>query len=81
MFELLDGKTINDVNALFEKGMPDGPPDWAREIGGTGAKPGATNELEADVTPGDYVLLCFVADKETKKPHILHGMLMPVSVE
>jgi hypothetical protein len=81
VFELLDGKSIDDVNALFEEGMPKGPPEWAREVGGTGAKPGETGELEADMTPGDYVLLCFVSDKETKEPHILHGMLMAVSVE
>ena len=81
VFELLDGKSIDDVNALFEKGMPKGPPEWTREVGGTGAKPGETGELETDMTPGDYVLLCFVSDKETKEPHILHGMLMAVSVE
>jgi len=81
VIELLDGKSIDDVNALFEKGMPKGPPEWTREVGGTGAKPGETGELETDMTPGNYVLLCFVSDKETKEPHILHGMLMAVTVE
>jgi hypothetical protein len=81
VFELLDGKTMDDVNALFEKGMPKGPPEWTREVGGTGAKPGTTGELEADMTAGNYVLLCFVSDKETKQPHVLHGMLMAVTVE
>lgn len=79
--KLLDGKTIDDVNALFEKGMPKGPPEWAEEVGGTGAKPGETGELEANMGAGNYVLLCFVSDKETKEPHILHGMLMAVTVE
>jgi hypothetical protein len=81
VIELLDGKSIDDVNALFEKGMPKGPPEWAREVGGTYAKPGKTGELEADMGVGNYVLLCFVSDKETKQPHILHGMLMAVTVE
>jgi hypothetical protein len=79
--ELLNGKSIEDVNALFEKGMPKGPPEWAREVGGTFAKPGKTGELETEMKPGNYVLLCFVSDKETKQPHILHGMLTTVSVE
>ena len=79
--ELLDGKTIADVEALFEKGMPNKPPKWARDVGGTGAKSGGSGSLEADLTPGTYVFLCFVPDHESKQPHVMLGMLKEVTVE
>lgn len=81
MGELLDGKTIDDVNALLAKGDPGKPPKWFKTTGGTGAKPGGTGKLNADLTAGNYVFLCFVPDKESKKPHALLGMIKDVMVE
>ena len=81
MGELLDGKTIDDVNALLAKGDPGKPPKWFKTTGGTGAKPGEAGKLDADLTAGNYVLLCFVPDKASKKPHALLGMVKDVTVE
>lgn len=81
MGELLDGKTIDDVNAELSKGAPGKPPEWFKIVGGTGAKPGKAGTLEADLTAGNYVLICLVPDKESKRPHAVLGMVKAVTVE
>jgi hypothetical protein len=79
--ELLDGKTIDDVHALLMKGLPKKPPTWFKEVGGTGAAPGEKGTIDAELTPGTYVMLCFVPDKASKKPHVMLGMMKEVTVE
>ncbi|MGH2775608.1 MAG: hypothetical protein ACRDJT_09285 [Actinomycetota bacterium] len=79
--ELLDGKTMDDVHALLKEGLPKKPPKWFREVGGTGAKPGETGTIDAELTPGTYIMLCFVPDKASKKPHVMLGMMKEVTVE
>ena len=79
--ELLQGKTMADVHALLKKGLPKKPPKWFRDVGGTGAKPGSTGSLDAELTPGNYIMLCFVPDKASKKPHVMLGMMKEVTVE
>lgn len=79
--ELLEGKTMDDVHSLLMKGPPKNPPKWFRNVSGTGAKPGETGTLEAELTPGTYAMLCFVPDKATKKPHVVLGMMKEVTVE
>lgn len=32
------------------------------------------------VTPGDYGLMCFVADAKDGKPHLVHGMVKTIKV-
>jgi hypothetical protein len=79
--ELLDGKTMDDVHALLEKGLPKQPPKWFRDAGGTGAKPGEMGTIDAELTPGNYIMICFVPDKASKKPHVMLGMMKEVTVE
>jgi hypothetical protein len=79
--QLLDGKTIDDVNALLKKGVPSKPPKWVKSMEGTGAGPGESGTVDLDLEPGDYVFLCFVPDKESKKPHVALGMIKAVTVE
>jgi hypothetical protein len=79
--ELLDGKTMDDLHALLEKGLPKQPPKWFRDVGGTGAKPGEMGTIDAELTPGNYIMLCFVPDKASKKPHVMLGMMKEVTVE
>jgi hypothetical protein len=81
MGELLDGKTMEDVHALLKKGMPKKPPTWFREVSGTGAKPGEAGEMDVELTPGTYIMLCFVPDKASKTPHVMLGMMKEVTVE
>lgn len=79
--ELLQGKTMDDVHALLKKGLPKKPPTWFKEVGGTGAKPGETGALDAELTPGSYIMLCFVPDQASKEAHVMLGMMKEVTVE
>jgi len=79
--ELLDGKTVDDVNAVLSKGAPGKPPKWFKIAGGTGAKPGDVGKLDADLKAGNYVFICLVPDKASKKPHAVLGMVKGVTVE
>ena len=42
--------------------------------------PGSTNYFTAELTPGDYLLICFLADAKDGKPHFMHGMTKTVTV-
>lgn len=71
--QLLPGKTLADL-AQWAKKM-DGPPP-AHFIGGVSPiAPGKRNEIELDLKPGHYVMLCFFPDAKDGKPHLEHGMV------
>jgi uncharacterized cupredoxin-like copper-binding protein len=70
---LLPGKTPADLAAWAEK--MSGPPP-AHFLGGISPiAPGRENELAMRLTPGHYVLLCFLPDAKDGKPHTAHGMV------
>jgi len=81
---LAPGKTMKDVNEFMEKayaGKVDGPPPLDAIGGIAGMAPGMTQYFTADLTPGNYVLLCFVPDAKDGKPHLEHGMVKEFSVK
>ncbi len=84
LVELLEGKTIEDVNTyLEENGSKGKPPTWAKQVQVEAfAKPGkeATSK-PVKLTAGTYAMLCFVGDKETKKSHAELGMTKELTVE
>ena len=52
-------------------------------VAGTGAapmSPGATNFVELDAQPGEYLVVCFVPDAETGMPHAMMGMITSFTV-
>lgn len=70
---LLSGKTPADLAAWAEK--MSGPPP-AHFVGGISPiAPGKENELTLRLTPGHYVMLCFLPDAKDGKPHTAHGMV------
>ena len=84
MVELLDGKTIDDVNTYLEENGSEGrPPKWAKQIKVEAfAKPGKSGSAKpVELTAGTYALLCFVGDKETHKSHAELGMTKELTVE
>ena len=84
MVELLDGKTIDDVNSYIKTtGVGGKPPKWAKEVKVEAfAKPGKTGASKpVELTPGTYAILCFIPDKETKKVHAELGMTKELTVE
>lgn len=77
LLKLVPGKTIQDLQAWIQK--PQGPPP-ASPVGGISAlAPGTEAYFEADLTPGDYVLLCFVTAPDGRS-HIVHGMIQHIRI-
>jgi uncharacterized cupredoxin-like copper-binding protein len=75
---LLPGKTPADLGAWATK--MEGPPP-AHFLGGVSPLgPGQSNELSLDLTPGHYVMLCFVPDAHDGKPHVAHGMVRDFAI-
>jgi hypothetical protein len=84
MVELLEGKTIDDVNTfLEEEGADSKPPSWVKEIKVEAfAKPGKEGTAKpVDLAAGSYAILCFVGDKETHKAHAQLRMTKALTVE
>jgi uncharacterized cupredoxin-like copper-binding protein len=78
MVQLAPGKTAQDLLQYLQK--PDGPPP-GRAIGGVAdLKAGVPVYFTANLTPGNYLLICFVPDRGDGKPHFMHGMMETVSV-
>jgi len=84
MVELLEGKTLEDVNTYIEENGVEGrPPKWAKEVRMEAVAKGGKSDTAkpVDLTPGTYAMLCFIPDKETKKLHALLGMTKELTVE
>jgi len=78
LFRLLPGKTVDDFaawGATYE-----GPPP-VEVLGGVPAfRSGLVSTMEVDLTPGEYLAVCFVPDATDGAPHIAHGMLLPFTI-
>jgi len=70
---LAPGKSPGDIVAWIER-MKGAPP--ASFLGGVSPlAPGQENALSLTLTPGHYVMLCFIPDATDGKPHTAHGMI------
>lgn len=70
---LMPGKTAADLAAWADK--MHGPPP-ANFLGGVSPiAPAKSNELTLRLTPGHYVMLCFLPDAQDGQPHTAHGMV------
>lgn len=79
LVRLAPGKTMKDLGAWAAR--KEGPPP-ADAIGGiSGMHSGMTQYFTADLTPGNYAMICFVPDAKDNKPHVDHGMVMEFSVK
>jgi hypothetical protein len=80
VMRLEQGRTIEDVEALIEEGVPEEPPPWVISVGGTFARPGRTSDpLQADLEAGTYLMACFVTTKDGT-PHAALGMIEELEV-
>ena len=78
LIKLAPGKTPQDILAWMQK--PNGPPP-GNAVGGVAAMTAASPAyFTADITPGDYMLICFLPDAKDGKPHFTHGMMQTVHV-
>jgi uncharacterized cupredoxin-like copper-binding protein len=79
LLRLAPGKTIKDFGVWAETGMKGPPP--AEPIGGVAfLDKGREATFVADLTPGDYGLICFIPDSKDGKPHFKHGMVRTIKV-
>jgi hypothetical protein len=77
---LPEGKTASDLLAWNPETATEPPP--ARYLGGAvGLVPGGEALVEADLAPGNYVLICYIPDAKDGKPHFAHGMVLPFTVK
>lgn len=78
LIRLAPGKTVDDLMGWMQSMQ--GPPP-ASAIGGiAGMQHGEVQAFSADLTPGDYVMICFVPDAGDGKPHFMHGMVQRFTV-
>jgi hypothetical protein len=79
LFRLAPGKTLSDFAQWNPETATEPPP--GNFIGGTVAlAPGGESLVETTVEPGQYVLVCYIPDAKDGKPHMAHGMMMPLTV-
>jgi hypothetical protein len=77
------GKSLDDVKAAIAAppgSAPAGPPPYVFHGGVAAIAPGTDQVFQPDLEPGDYLLVCFITDPATGKPHFALGMLTPMSV-
>jgi hypothetical protein len=81
-FELVkldSGKTAQQLIGWIAK--PSGPPPGHAIGGVTGLAPGqAAVSFSADLTPGNYAVICFLPDVNDGKPHFMHGMIHTLTI-
>lgn len=77
LVRLAPGKSLQNLKAWIAK--PVGPPPGSA-IGGIAPFLGGTKYFTADITPGNYALVCFVPDAKDGKPHFMHGMIKEITV-
>ncbi|MBM3948993.1 MAG: hypothetical protein FJ312_07105 [SAR202 cluster bacterium] len=70
-------KALTDPNAA----PPAGPPPYESAGGFRGTAPGGTGWAVVNLTPGEYVLVCFIPDPADGKPHAAKGMFKPLTVQ
>lgn len=78
-FQLMPGKTAEDIVKYVETGMQGPPP--ATPLGGVaGVAAGRRSFYNVDLKPGEYAIVCFLEDVKDGKPHFAHGMIQQIKV-
>lgn len=81
LFRFTDGKTFADFTAGLAKMKPGDPlPPWVESLAGPNTPvPGGTSEVMMSLEPGNYALVCLIPSPD-KVPHIMKGMMKPLTV-
>jgi uncharacterized cupredoxin-like copper-binding protein len=75
-----DGKTMADVEAEMAKQSGE-TPEWLTFYGAaSGIGPGNSTGAAVDLPAGNYVLVCFINDPADGAPHMMKGMVRPITV-
>ena len=73
------GKTMKDLGAWAAK--YEGPQPITGLGGVAGILKGSNGYFDVDLTPGNYVFICFAPDPKTKKAHMELGMIKEFSIQ
>lgn len=79
VIQLAPGKTSKDLLAWLDKMQ--GPPPGMLLGGVASLQKGRSVSVPLNLTPGNYVLICFVPDSKDGKPHFMHGMIQEQTVQ
>jgi plastocyanin len=80
VYELASGATFDDAVAWFAEPADAEAP--VTIVGGIGPlSPGLSSMVSLDLEPGDYVFACFIPDAADGAPHVVKGMVEPVTIE
>jgi len=77
--KLADGKTLTDLTAAIAENEASALALVTLSGGPTGVQPGASGATTSNLTPGNYVFLCFVSGADGI-PHLAKGMIAPLEV-
>ncbi len=83
LFRLATGVTAEQaLKALESEGAaaPAGPPPFTPAGGPQGILPGEKTQVITNLEAGNYLVVCFIPDAQNV-PHIVKGMVKPVTVE
>jgi hypothetical protein len=73
------GKTADDAVAAFKAGGP--PPSWIVDVGGPNAPvPGGSFDATVTLAPGNYLMMCMIPSPGDNTPHVMKGMMAPLTV-
>ena len=81
LISLAEGMSVEDLLTALAEGEPEGPPPPGVEpAGGVAALgPGVSGSVTMNLAPGNYVMVCFIAD-QNGVPHLALGMVSPLTV-
>lgn len=80
ILKLNEGKTLKDLEAAMKNPGP--PPKWLVAVGGPNAAvPGGSVEATLNLEAGNYVIACFIPSPGSETPHMMKGMIQPLTVQ
>ncbi|MEP6573502.1 MAG: hypothetical protein ABJD11_12430 [Gemmatimonadota bacterium] len=80
LVRLQPGRSAQDFDHWAE-GTMEGPPPVTSSTGITAMENGDGVTFDVDLTPGEYVLICFAPDIKDGKSHASHGMIKQLTVK
>jgi len=80
LLKLAEGKTMADVQAALSNPESGEPPPGDMVGGALAIGPGLRSWTTLELTPGNYMAICFIPDSGDGKSHLEHGMMMPIKV-
>lgn len=78
---IAEGQTIADVKKFFQ--TEQGAPPFDEQAGFESAvlEGGFSQQIAADLPPGNYAFICFVSDKGGGPPHVQEGMVSEITIQ